>query len=40
MFPGEFLRDTTPGGFYTYPYVMLTYVFVGEKPAISWRPNR
>ncbi|MES1262622.1 MAG: alginate export family protein, partial [Acidobacteriota bacterium] len=27
LFPGEFLRKTTPGYSYTYPYVMLTYRF-------------
>jgi hypothetical protein len=25
MFPGEFLKRTTPGHSYTFPYVQLTY---------------
>jgi len=27
----------TPGHSYNYPYVMVTYVFLGEKPAIRGR---
>ena len=38
--PGEFLAHTTPGRAYSYPYVMLTYVFLGEKPAIAWRKTQ
>lgn len=37
MIPGEFLKNTTPGHAYTYPYVMVTYVFLGEQPAIGAR---
>ena len=33
LIPGEFLRNTTPGHAYGYPYVMVTYVFLGEQPA-------
>ncbi len=33
LVPGEFLKSTTPGHSYNYPYVMATYVFLGEKPA-------
>ena len=32
IFPGEFLKNTTPGHSYTYPYVMATYVFLGDQP--------
>ena len=35
--PGEFLMNTTTGHAYNYPYLMVTYVFLGEKPAIAWR---
>ena len=27
IFPGEFLKGTTPGKGYTYPFVMLNYTF-------------
>lgn len=37
LIPGEFLTNTTPGHAYGYPYLMATYVFLGEKPAIAWR---
>ena len=37
VFPGEFLKNTTPGHSYNYPYVMITYVFLGEKPSIGGR---
>jgi hypothetical protein len=40
LFPGEFLNNTTEGQAYSYPYVMATYVFLGEKPAISWRKSK
>ena len=33
MSPGEFLAATTPGQSYSYGYVMLTYVFIGNRPA-------
>ena len=33
VIPGEFLKNMTPGHSYNYPYVMATYVFLGEKPA-------
>jgi hypothetical protein len=31
IFPGKFLKEATPGASYSYPYVMLTYVFLAEK---------
>ena len=31
IFPGPFLKETTPGASYSHPYVMLTYVFLAEK---------
>jgi alginate export protein len=37
MVPGEFLRNTTPGRTYKAPYMMVTYVFIGEQPAIGGR---
>jgi len=37
LIPGDFLKHTTPGSAYSYPYVMVTYVFLGEKPAVAWR---
>jgi hypothetical protein len=37
LMPGEFLKNTTPGHAYSYPYLMITYVFLGEKPAIGGR---
>jgi Alginate export len=37
LIPGEFLTNTSPGHSYSYPYLMVTYVFLGEKPAIAWR---
>jgi hypothetical protein len=37
LIPGEFLKNTTPGRSYRAPYVMVTYVFLGEKPAIGGR---
>jgi Alginate export len=37
LIPGAFLTNTTPGHAYSYPYLMVTYVFLGEKPAIAWR---
>ena len=33
VFPGEFLKNATAGHQYTYPYVMVTYVFLGDRPA-------
>jgi hypothetical protein len=30
VFPGAFLREATPGAPYSAPYVMVTYVFLGE----------
>jgi hypothetical protein len=38
--PGEFLKNTTPGHSYSYPFVMATYVFLGEQPAIGRRTTR
>jgi hypothetical protein len=35
MIPGEFLKATTPGRTYNYTYLMVTYVFVGDKPAAA-----
>lgn len=32
VFPGEFLKTVTPGHAYTYPYIMVTYVFLGDRP--------
>jgi hypothetical protein len=31
IFPGGFLKEATPGASYSYPYVMVTYVFLAEK---------
>ena len=31
IFPGGFLKETTPGASLTYPYVMATYVFLADK---------
>lgn len=30
--PGQFLKTTTPGEAYSYSYIMVTYVFVGDRP--------
>jgi len=35
VFPGEFLKTLTPGHAYTYPYVMVTYVFLGDGPTVA-----
>jgi hypothetical protein len=35
LMPGTFLRNTTPGHAYNYPFVMVTYAFVGERPVIG-----
>ena len=32
---GEFLQNTTPGESYNYAYLMLTYVFVGDRPVAT-----
>ena len=37
VIPGEFLKNTTPGRSYKSPYLMVTYVFLGEKPALGGR---
>jgi hypothetical protein len=37
MVPGTFLTNTTPGRSYKSPYLMVTYVFIGEQPAIGGR---
>ena len=29
--PGGFLKQATPGASYSYPYVMVTYVFLAER---------
>ena len=34
------LTKATAGHSYSYPYVMLTYVFIGETPAIGTRQGR
>ena len=31
VFPSQFLKTTTPGAGYTYPFVMVTYVFLSDK---------
>ena len=31
IFPGEFLKQATPGANFTFPYVMVTYIFLAEK---------
>ena len=31
VFPSQFLKATTPGADYTYPFVMVTYVFLADK---------
>jgi len=31
IFPGAFLKQTTPGASYGYPYVMATYVFLADR---------
>jgi hypothetical protein len=31
MFTGSFLKEATPGADYSYPYVMVTYVFLAER---------
>jgi len=38
LLPGEFLRNTTPGEAYAFGYLMMTYVFLGDRPAPS-RPS-
>ena len=38
--PGEFLKNTTSGRRYIYPFVMVTYVFLGEQPAIGGRGTK
>ena len=35
LVPGEFLKNTTPGASYRYGYLMVTYVFVGDKPVAA-----
>jgi hypothetical protein len=37
LVPGTFLTNTTPGLTYRSPYIMVTYVFIGEQPAIGGR---
>ena len=32
ILPGEFLKTTTPGHSYSYSYLMITYVFIGDRP--------
>ena len=31
MFTGAFLKESTPGASFSYPYVMATYVFLADK---------
>ena len=33
VLPGEFLKNTTPGEAYGLSYLMVTYVFIGDRPA-------
>jgi hypothetical protein len=33
MLPGGFLQNTTPGESYSTTYLMITYVFMGDRPA-------
>ena len=40
LVPGEFLELTTGGHAYSYPFVMATYVFLGETPAVGRRQTR
>ena len=40
VIPGTFLKNTTTGQAFSYPFVMITYVFLGETPPIAWRPTR
>ena len=35
LLPGEFLKNTTPGASYRYAYLMVTYVFIGDKPVAA-----
>jgi hypothetical protein len=37
VLPGTFLKSTTPGESYGLSYLMVTYVFLGDKPATSPR---
>jgi alginate export protein len=38
--PGKFLRNTTAGHGYSYPFVMATYVFLGESPTVGGRKTK
>jgi len=38
--PGEFLKKTTAGHGYSYPFVMATYVFLGESPTFGRRKTK
>jgi hypothetical protein len=40
LLPGEVLKRTTPGRSYRFSYLMATYVFLGEQPAIGRRSPR
>jgi hypothetical protein len=40
VLPGRFLENTTPGRSYRSPYLMVTYVFLGEQPAAGRRTAR
>jgi hypothetical protein len=40
LIPGEFLKNTTPGHSYSFPFLMVTYVFLGEQPAIGRSKTR
>src|SRR5437588_807158 len=33
LLPGAFLKNTTPGESYGLSYLMVTYVFIGDRPA-------
>lgn len=38
--PGEFLKNVTAGRAYSYPFVMATYVFLGESPTFGGRKTK
>ena len=40
LLPGEFLKNTTPGRPTAPPYLMVTYVFLGDRPAHSAEEQR
>jgi hypothetical protein len=40
IIPGEFLKNLTPGRSYRSPYLMVTYVFLGEQPTIGRKKSQ